>query len=261
LFVIRRCGYNVVHQEGLTIDRPNGSGDYLFLLFRSKMEIVIGGELVTAAPNSFILYQKKSMQFYKDFEPPLVHDWFHIDSEELEPFCQQLGLPLDTLLKAHDPLYISRKVSEIQEEFIHNGQYSNEIMDATVRCLLMKLSEYHRRVELNHPISKHYDQFVAMRNSIYNAPAVFFTIEELAASVNMSRSHFQKLYKEMFGVSVIHDLIRNRLEYAMYLLENTTYAIGVVAAMCGYENEVHFMRQFKKSVNLTPSEYRQKQRA
>ena len=189
-----------------------------------------------------------------------MHDWFHIDSDELEPFCEQLGLPLDTLLKAHDPFYISRKVSEVHEEFIHNGRYSKEIIDATVRCLLMKLSELHSRIEQNAPIGKHYDQFIALRNSIYNAPSVFFTVDELAASLNMSRSYFQKLYKQMFGVSVIDDLIRNRLEYAMYLLENTTYGIGFVARLCGYENEVHFMRQFKKSVNLTPSEYRKKHR-
>ncbi len=259
--MIRRCGYNIIHQEGLTIDRPNGSGDYLFLLFRSRTEIEIEGERIIAAPNSYIFYRKGSKQLYKDFEPPLVHDWFHIDSEELEPFCGQLGLPLDTLLKAHDPFYISRKISELQEEFIHNGRYSGAIMDATVRCLLMKLSELHRTIEHNRPISKHYDQFVALRNAIYNAPAVASTVDELAASLGMSRSHFQKLYKEIFGVSVIHDLIRNRLEYARYLLENTTYSIGAVAGLCGYENEVHFMRQFKKSVNLTPSEYRRKHRA
>lgn len=32
--------------------------------------------------------------------------------------------------------------------------------------------------------------------------------------------------------------------------------VGEISNLCGYENEVHFMRQFKKLTTLTPSEYR-----
>ena len=34
--------------------------------------------------------------------------------------------------------------------------------------------------------------------------------------------------------------------------------IASVAALCGYENQLHFMRQFKKFTGLTPSQYRMK---
>ncbi|MHA2856026.1 helix-turn-helix domain-containing protein [Paenibacillus lautus] len=74
--------------------------------------------------------------------------------------------------------------------------------------------------------------------------------------MNMSRSYFQHKYKQIFGISVINDIILNRLGYASYLLKNTSYAISHISGICGYENDVHFMRQFKKYVGLTPSEYR-----
>ncbi|MDQ0112798.1 AraC family transcriptional regulator [Paenibacillus harenae] len=253
---IKRCGYNVMHEEGFVVDRPEGSGDYLFLLFRSKMEIESQGKRIVTEQNSYILFSKGSKQYYRVIEQPMVHDWFHFDSDEMDELCEQLQLPLDTIMTAHDPFYISRKVSELQSEHIHNGPYKREIMEATVRCLLMKLSEMRSRIDSNHQISKHYDQFINLRNMIYNTPSVSYSVNELAASMNMSRSHFQQLYKEIFGVSVINDVIHNRLEYALYLLENSPHDVKTIAELCGYDNEVHFMRQFKKSVRLTPTEYR-----
>ncbi|WP_141504661.1 helix-turn-helix domain-containing protein [Paenibacillus luteus] len=258
---IKRCGYNVTHEEGFIVDRPEGSGDYLFLLFRSKMEIESQGKLMITEQNSYILFGKGSRQYYKVIEKPMVHDWFHFDSDEMNELFQQLQLPLNTVMTAHDPFYISRKISELQSEHVHNGPYMREIMDATVRCLFMKLSEMHSRIDTNHHISKHYDQFINLRNVIYNTPSISYSIDELAANMNMSRSHFQQLYKEIFGVSVINDVIHNRLEYALHQLENSTHDIKTIAELCGYDNEVHFMRQFKKSVHLTPTEYRRKYRS
>ena len=36
--------------------------------------------------------------------------------------------------------------------------------------------------------------------------------------------------------------------------------VQALAAFCGYENELHFMRQFKKCTGLTPSGYREESR-
>lgn len=256
MFRLIRCGYNVAHPEGIIIDRPRGSGDYLFLFFRSRMYVEVRGERVITDKNTCILYRRGSRQYYQDAEQPMVHDWFHFDGDEAESFCQMLNLPFDTPMKVYEPVYLSRKVSEIQEAFVQNGLYRDEIIDMTIRCLLMKLSDIRNRIEPNKPVSKYYDPLVSLRNEIYNNPSVLYSVDELAASVNMSRSYFQKLYKELFGISVMNDIIHNRLEYAMYRLKNTSDSIRDIAAQCGYENDVHFMRQFKKYIGLTPGEFR-----
>jgi AraC family transcriptional regulator of arabinose operon len=256
MFQMNRCGYNVVHPDGIVIDRPHGSGDYLFLFFRSRMCVEAQGERFLTDKNTCIIYRKGSRQYYHDIEQPMVHDWFHFDGEDVETFCRKLNLPLDTPMKVHEPVYVSRKVSEIQEALVQNGLYRDEIIDATVRCLLMKLSDIRNRIEPNKPVSKYYDLLVSLRNDIYSNPSVAWTIGDLAARVNMSRSYFQKLYKELFGISVMNDIIHNRLEYAMYRLKNTSDSIRDIAAQCGYENDVHFMRQFKKYIGLTPGEFR-----
>ena len=32
MFRLIRVGYNIIHSQGITIDRPFGSGDYLFFI-------------------------------------------------------------------------------------------------------------------------------------------------------------------------------------------------------------------------------------
>ena len=65
-------------------------------------------------------------------------------------------------------------------------------------------------------------------------------------------------YKQFFGLSCQQDMINARLKFAKYYLQNSDMNIGSLAGFCGYENELHFMRQFKKFTGLTPSEYRRR---
>ncbi len=40
----------------------------------------------------------------------------------------------------------------------------------------------------------------------------------------------------------------------------TEMSVHALASFCGYENELHFMRQFKKQTGLSPSQYRAQNR-
>ena len=72
----------------------------------------------------------------------------------------------------------------------------------------------------------------------------------------MSRSYFQHLYKRLFGVSVVSDIITARVEHGKYLLSGSDISVREVSQECGYKNDVQFMRQFKTLTGMTPSEYR-----
>ncbi|MNC73208.1 HTH-type transcriptional regulator GadW [compost metagenome] len=52
------------------------------------------------------------------------------------------------------------------------------------------------------------------------------------------------------------DVIASRVEHAKYLLTTTDISVKKIAEMCGYASEIHFMRQFKQQLGLTPSQYR-----
>ena len=78
----------------------------------------------------------------------------------------------------------------------------------------------------------------------------------MADRIGISRSHLQRLYKQLFGMSYRDDLINLRMEKAKQLLTYTDLRIHEIADQCGYQNESHFMRQLKEKVGKTALQYR-----
>ena len=56
------------------------------------------------------------------------------------------------------------------------------------------------------------------------------------------------------------DLIRLRLSKATVMMKSSGASIGGIAAMCGYPNQLHFSRAFKKHYGVSPREWRDKNR-
>jgi AraC family transcriptional regulator, arabinose operon regulatory protein len=252
------CGYHFIHREGIEIHRPNGAGNYAFVLFKSKAEVILRGNPVVVERNSYVLFHPSTCHLYRELEKPFINDWFHCEGDDMEPFLAQFQFPVDEPIQAADPLLISRSIMDLHSSMRRGGPHAEHIIDSDIRSLLMKLSSLRQRTILPDRTSRYYLQLSELRNELYRSPDNPYTIDELASRVNMSKSYFQHLYKELFGCSVITDIINGRLEYAKYLLDNSTLAVGVIARMCGYENETHFMRQFKKFIGATPSQYKRK---
>ena len=99
-----------------------------------------------------------------------------------------------------------------------------------------------------------------IRSKIYNQPYNNWTIGGLSHELTMCKSSFQHIYKDLFGVGPITDVIRSRTEHAKYLLSTTDISVKKISELCGYNNDIHFMRQFKKMTKATPTEYREEKR-
>ena len=81
---------------------------------------------------------------------------------------------------------------------------------------------------------------------------------DMAKTLSVSPSHFQYLYTSRFGVSCYEDILCARMKNAEYYLLSTDMTVKNIAAVCGYENDVHFMRQFRKRTGSTALEYRRR---
>ena len=82
------------------------------------------------------------------------------------------------------------------------------------------------------------------------------TVEEVADVCKLNRSYFSKIFKENMGCPPQEFLIRLRLAKAADLMKGTGNSIGAIAARCGYPNQLHFSRAFRKRYGLSPREWR-----
>ena len=72
------------------------------------------------------------------------------------------------------------------------------------------------------------------------------SVPQMARRVGLSESRFCVLYKSLFGIAPMRDIIYARIERAKNLLSARTYSVSEVAKLAGYTNEYHFIRQFKR---------------
>ncbi len=86
------------------------------------------------------------------------------------------------------------------------------------------------------------------------------TVEEIAGVCRLNRSYFSKLFRDNLGCPPQEFLIRLRLAKAVELMKTTSSSIGDISALCGYPNQLHFSRAFKKRYGISPREWRSRNR-
>ena len=80
------------------------------------------------------------------------------------------------------------------------------------------------------------------------------SLSELASYVGLSPWHFLREFKKYTGLPPHSWLIQLRLQKARQFLKQG-YSITVTAQNCGFSDQSHFNRHFKKAMGVTPSQY------
>jgi AraC-like DNA-binding protein len=85
-------------------------------------------------------------------------------------------------------------------------------------------------------------------------------LRALARTVGISNSRFHTLFKLAFGMAPTAYLRRRRTARAERLLVGSDLKVREVANQCGWQDEFHFSRLFKKVHGISPLTYRQRAR-
>lgn len=82
------------------------------------------------------------------------------------------------------------------------------------------------------------------------------SVADLASRADLSSSQLQREFRRLFGITVGEYVLRLRLLMARRRLRTTTDAVGRIATECGFYDQAHFTRAFKKQAGQTPVEFR-----
>ena len=81
-------------------------------------------------------------------------------------------------------------------------------------------------------------------------------LEDMAAEASLSPSHFARLFKQTIGQSPYQFLMTYRIEQAKRMLDKPNTLAIDIALHCGFSDQAHFSRTFKKIEGITPKQYR-----
>jgi AraC-like DNA-binding protein len=82
-------------------------------------------------------------------------------------------------------------------------------------------------------------------------------IGELAAALHVSREHLARVFARETGSTPHEHMARLRLYHACRLLKESHIGIKEIGHELGIETPQHFARLFKKSMRMTPTQFRQ----
>ncbi len=86
------------------------------------------------------------------------------------------------------------------------------------------------------------------------------SLRQVAAQVNLSPWHFDRLLKRSTGRAYREQIHSARMSIAERLLDETFLTMKEIAARVGYAKASDFDREFRLSHRMTPTEWRRRQR-
>lgn len=252
-------GCNSVYDRDYSFYGEPEKNVLMLILAKSKAVFRINGNEYHTQKNTFVLYDDSVVREYASDNGFLVCDWICFDRDGDNEFFDSLELPFNYPVQFSDTDFISNIMRNIASEHYSLSSKRIKMTEMLMKTLLLKISGFSGRSdEPQQTVDPHYSALMELREKVYRNPQMKWNVDSMAADVNMSRSYFQHTYCRIFGVSCITDVINGKIEKAKEILSETSCTVSQVSAMCGYDNEEHFMRQFKKIVGVTPTKYRRK---
>jgi AraC family transcriptional regulator len=81
-------------------------------------------------------------------------------------------------------------------------------------------------------------------------------IREIADCVALSPSHFSRAFKQSHGSSPMAYVAARRVERAMLMMTSTRERLTDIAVACGFADQSHLTRSFRRVVGMTPALWR-----
>lgn len=83
-------------------------------------------------------------------------------------------------------------------------------------------------------------------------------IDRLASKVHLSLSQFERKFRTLFHMPPGAFILKVRIDASVRLLIESDYSITEVAHQCGFFDNSHFTRNFRKNMGITPLAFRKK---
>ncbi|MHB9133951.1 MAG: helix-turn-helix transcriptional regulator [Armatimonadota bacterium] len=236
------------------VNRPAGTGDYLFMFFYDEVIIEVDGENRHCPPNTLIIWDPRHGHYYGNPDASWLHSWTHCDGMAIREMVEEENIPLQTPLTLPDPAVVEKYLLDIYREVTGHAVPDPVIVRHALHSWLREVRRAlgggepgqvipPRFLEIKHYLGAHFPEPI--------------TLPELAARAHLSVPHFCSEFKRYFGLPAIDYLIQLRLQHAAYLLRDHHLSITEIARLVGYHDLYHFSKQFKKHYHRCPRAMRQ----
>jgi AraC family transcriptional regulator of arabinose operon len=251
-FQIKRLG---LHEEmpPMIVDRPEGTGDYLFMLFHSKVRVRAHDSESIRGPSTLMVWTPEDSHYYGSPLLPWDHSWFHCTGREIASILKACRIPVGQCIAVTDPSLMEHFLLEVIAELIGWSQPDGKILRNLFENFILALARhaFHKSKRLA-PAS-----LLAVRAYVEQHFTERLRLGQLAKRAGLSEPHLCTEFRRYFGIPVIQYVLQLRMNQATYLLRDHNRRIGEIALMLGYPDLYTFSKMFKHYIGVSPKKFRE----
>lgn len=167
------------------------------------------------------------------------------------------SIEINDQLSAEDPLILG--CFQFLENELKNGGMGQRLMiDALRSQLAVHLLRQYAKIAVASEASSTLSPAQRQRiiDLVESSLSESIGLEDMAASVGLSQFHFCRQFKSEFGVAPYAYVLRKRISKAQDMLRKSDVPLKVVAFDCGFSDQSHFSRTFRRVTGVTPAQFR-----
>src|SRR5215203_2330584 len=138
---------------------------------------------------------------------------------------------------------------KIYKEMVSEDVFS----DCSIKMLLLNLIHTNPKTESKNPFPGWIKTVAELTRDKWNEPLTLKDLSEAAGvhPITISK-HFPKYFSCTFG----EYMRRLKIEKSLYFLKVSSFSLTEIALECGFSDQSHFIRTFKKLTGFLPNKYK-----
>lgn len=206
-------------------------------------------------------------------EQDFLKIWVSKDEKKAEAFLESVRSQLEALQADENSIrenyilvmemihaHLSRTAQRTQPSFAEKSPYETvlkgECWEDIHQALLAQIGIYFKADSKVMQERTYADLAIEIIDKYY---AEDISLHSVANQINVNPSYLSRMFKQEKGENFISYLTRVRIECAKTYLMSREWRVYEIADKVGYHNYTYFSKIFKKTVGVTPEEYREMQ--
>lgn len=180
--------------------------------------------------------------------------WIHIAGANSTELFEEIEKSEGNLIKCKDIQHVKKLLFRIFDGISGNNPSSELSHSLDIYKVFTELLNPHSIK--NKGESNYEDNIQKVKEYIAENLNEKLTVNGLAKIINMSSSHFSRVFKQQTGFSPYDYILISRLNRAKYLLQMTDMTVAAVAYEIGFNSESNFIYFFTESEGISPGKFR-----
>ncbi len=216
-------------------------------------------EYFIEAGHGFLIFPGYHYRMRSDRTYPWYFSWLEIDGIQAKQYLKKAGFSPDSILYIPSTMFTSPHHNVLEDhldELVHHTAPTQPYLIGAVYQVFDDLINSSSRRNTEETADSKDSYVNKIKDYIQTHYQEKISVQELAEAFGLNRCYMAKIFKEKNGMSVHDFLLQCRINAACNQLESSAASINDIAKESGFSDQVQFSKAFKKTMKVSPSQWR-----